>query len=129
MFRRQRENLSEATLTALSRSLAIIEFNLDGTVIQANANFLDLLGYKLDEIVGQHHRMFLGAEAAASPEYTAFWDKLRGGAYCADEFLRFGKNGTRVWLEPFAGRRSEWMKSTLPHCITKPSFTTAFSPL
>ncbi|KMO42813.1 histidine kinase [Methylobacterium variabile] len=99
MFRRQRENLSEATLTALSRSLAIIEFNLDGTVIQANANFLDLLGYKLDEIVGQHHRMFLGAEAAASPEYTAFWDKLRGGAYCADEFLRFGKNGTRVWLE------------------------------
>ncbi|AWN45617.1 histidine kinase [Methylobacterium terrae] len=99
MFRKARENLSDATLSALNKSLAIIEFNLDGTVIQANANFLALLDYRLDEISGKHHRMFLGEEAAASPDYAVFWDKLRAGAFFADEFLRFGKGGKRVWLE------------------------------
>ncbi|KMO43984.1 histidine kinase [Methylobacterium tarhaniae] len=99
MFWKQRETLSDATLSALNKSLAIIEFNLDGTVIHANPNFLNLLDYRLDEIVGQHHRMFLDKEAAASPDYTSFWDRLRAGEFCADEFLRFGKNHKRVWLE------------------------------
>ncbi|GJD60312.1 methyl-accepting chemotaxis protein [Methylobacterium frigidaeris] len=99
MFWKHRENLSDATMSALSKSLAIIEFNLDGTVIQANTNFLNLLDYRLDEIVGQHHRMFLDKEAAASPDYAMFWDKLRAGEFFADEFLRFGKNGKRIWLE------------------------------
>ncbi len=118
MFWKHRESVSEATLQALNKSLAIIEFNLDGTVIQANANFLDLLDYRLDEIVGQHHRMFLDKEAAASPDYAVFWDKLRAGEYFADEFLRFGKNHKRVWLEatynPFstpAASRSRWSSS------------------
>ncbi|TGD94219.1 PAS domain-containing protein, partial [Methylobacterium nonmethylotrophicum] len=99
MFRKRRENVAEATLEALKKSLAMIEFNLDGTVIQANANFLALLDYRLDEIVGKDHRMFLDKETAASSDYGMFWDKLRQGQFFAGEFLRFGNNGKRVWLE------------------------------
>ncbi|KMO29085.1 methyl-accepting chemotaxis protein [Methylobacterium aquaticum] len=99
MFRKHRESLSDATLQALNKSLAIIEFDLDGTVIDANANFLKLLEYRLDEVVGRHHRMFLDKADAESPDYATFWNKLRAGDYFANEYLRFGKNGKRVWLE------------------------------
>ncbi len=99
MFRKQRESLSHATLAAFDKSLAIIEFDLDGKVIKANANFLNLLDYRLDEIVGQHHRMFVDPETAAAPDYAEFWGKLRTGQFFAGEFLRFGKNRKRIWLE------------------------------
>lgn len=99
MFRKHRESLSDATLQALNKSLAIIEFDLDGTVIDANANFLKLLEYRLDEVVGRHHRMFLDKADAESPDYVTFWNKLRAGDYFANEYLRFGKNGKRIWLE------------------------------
>jgi methyl-accepting chemotaxis protein len=63
-----------ATLEAISRSQAIIEFNLDGTIITANPNFLSVMGYALDEIVGKHHSMFAEPGYADSSEYRAFWD-------------------------------------------------------
>lgn len=65
-------NLDRATLEAMSKSQAIIEFNLDGTIISANSNFLSLLGYELSEVVGKHHRMFLDPGNANSSEYLAF---------------------------------------------------------
>jgi methyl-accepting chemotaxis protein len=99
MFRKPRETVSDATLTALNKSLAVIEFDLDGAIIGANANFLDLMDYRLDEIAGKHHRIFLDPETAAAPDYAVFWDRLRTGQFSAGEFLRFGKNRKRVWLE------------------------------
>ncbi len=99
MFRKRQDDLCGAKLAALDKSLAIIEFNLDGTVITANANFLDQLDYRLDEIVGRHHRMFLDDETSNSAEYATFWETLRKGQFFAGEFLRIGKTGKRVWLE------------------------------
>nr|WP_295886328.1 methyl-accepting chemotaxis protein [uncultured Devosia sp.] len=88
-----------AALEAISNSQAIIEFNLDGTVIRANANFLSLLGYELAEIVGQHHRMFVEPAYAASAEYQAFWERLRKGQFDAAEYKRVGKGGREVWIQ------------------------------
>ncbi|KMO42812.1 histidine kinase [Methylobacterium variabile] len=99
MLRKRRHDLAEATLKALDQSLAIIELDMSGTILRANGNFLDVTGYRSEDVVGQHHRIFLGKEAAASPEYTAFWDTLRSGAHFAGEFQRFGKNGKCIWLE------------------------------
>ncbi|MDR3470320.1 MAG: methyl-accepting chemotaxis protein [Devosia sp.] len=87
------------TLAAISKSQAMIEFRLDGTVLSANENFLSLLGYSLDEIVGRHHRMFVDPAYAESAAYGQFWDRLRQGDYCADEFKRIGKGGHEVWIQ------------------------------
>ena len=78
-FFRRSANTTDAamTLTALDRSQAIIEFDLDGTVLTANQNFLNALGYTLAEIKGKRHIMFVEPAYAASPEYKRFWDDLR----------------------------------------------------
>jgi methyl-accepting chemotaxis protein len=86
---------SKKTLKALENSLAVIEFNLDGTIIKANKNFLSSVGYTLEEIVGKHHRIFLTPEEAKSVEYEHFWSKLKRGQTFNGEFIRrdkFGKN-------------------------------------
>jgi methyl-accepting chemotaxis protein len=83
---------------ALDRVQAIIEFELDGTIIAANDNFLDVFGYSADEVVGQHHRMFCEQEYAESPEYKALWQKLGAGEFLADEFKRVAKDGSTIWL-------------------------------
>ena len=88
-----------ATLAAISKSQAIIEFTPDGTVLTANANFLSVLGYQLPEIVGQHHRMFVDPTYANSGEYRAFWDRLRRGEFDAAEYKRIGKGGKEVWIQ------------------------------
>ena len=88
-----------AVYQALDRVMAIIEFDLDGTVITANQNFLDALGYELEDIVGKHHRMFCAPEYAESAEYAAFWEKLGKGEPVEAEFKRFGKDGREVWLQ------------------------------
>jgi methyl-accepting chemotaxis protein len=95
------KNPSEAAakIDALNRSQAVIEFELDGTVIIANENFLGALGYTLLEIQGKHHRMLVEPEFAASTEYVQFWDKLRRGEYQAAQFKRIGKGGREVWIE------------------------------
>ena len=90
---------TNATLEALSRSQAIIEFEPDGTIITANQNFLQAMGYTLPEIQGKHHSMFVDPAYKNSSEYQLFWDNLRRGQYQAAEFKRFGKNGTEVWIQ------------------------------
>ena len=87
-----------AVYQALDRVQAIIEFGLDGTVLSANENFLDLFGYTLDEIVGKHHRMFCDPAYADSDDYAELWKKLgRGEVHCA-ELKRLGKGGKEIWL-------------------------------
>ena len=88
-----------AKLQAIDKVQAVIEFNLDGTVITANDNFLKTLGYTLDEIKGQHHRMFCDAAYTSSSEYQAFWAKLNRGEYDAGTYQRFGKGGKEVWIQ------------------------------
>ena len=89
----------EGMIRAIDRSQAVIAFALDGTVISANENFLDIFGYSLDEVVGKHHRIFCDPGYSESPEYAQFWQKLGRGEYEADEFKRINKNGAEVWLQ------------------------------
>jgi methyl-accepting chemotaxis protein len=85
-------------VAAISRAQAMIEFQLDGTIVSANENFLGAVGYSLDEIQGRHHRMFVAPEYATSAEYEAFWQRLRSGEFISAEFKRFGKGGKEVWI-------------------------------
>ncbi len=89
----------EARSSAMDRSQAVIEFALDGTVLHANENFLAAVGYMLPEIVGRHHRMFCRPDLAASPEYTAFWQRLGAGSFDAGVYKRVAKDGSDVWLQ------------------------------
>ena len=89
----------EAKLAALGRSQAVIEFGMDGRVQDANANFLSVLGYSLDEIHGQHHSMFMSEAERQSPAYRAFWDRLARGEYDAGQYKRIGKGGREVWIQ------------------------------
>ncbi|WEK04440.1 MAG: methyl-accepting chemotaxis protein [Candidatus Devosia phytovorans] len=89
----------EAQIAAISRAQAVIEFGLDGTIRNANENFLATLGYSLDEITGRHHRMFVDPTHASSAEYRQFWERLRSGEYVAGEFQRVGKNGQPIWIQ------------------------------
>lgn len=88
-----------AKLAALDRSQAIIEFNMDGTIITANTNFLNTMGYSLDEIKGKHHRLFVEPGYADSDEYRAFWASLNRGEFQAAQYKRVGKGGKEVWIE------------------------------
>ena len=97
-----------AKLAALDKSQAIIEFELDGTILTANTNFLQTTGYTLAEIQGKHHGMFVDAATRESAEYRAFWTKLNHGEYQAAQFKRFAKGGREIWIEasynPILGR-------------------------
>jgi len=84
---------------AMNRSQAMIEFNLEGIILDANANFLTTLGYTLDEIKGKHHSMFVDPVYRAGPEYRIFWEKLGRGEYDAGQYKRIGKGGKEVWLQ------------------------------
>jgi len=84
---------------AASRSMAMIEFNLDGNVVNANENFLSVLGYSLGEIKGRHHGMFVDPEYRESDAYRQFWAKLRGGDFVAGEFKRIGRGGREVYIQ------------------------------
>jgi len=86
-------------IDAISRAQAMIEFNLDGTIITANENFLQTLGYSLSEIKGKHHRMFCETSYTNSSEYADFWKKLGNGEFISDEFLRIGKGGRHVHIQ------------------------------
>jgi methyl-accepting chemotaxis protein len=99
MFVRRSNADAQAKLAAVSRSQAMIEFNMDGTIITANQNFLDLLGYRLDEIKGKHHSMFVAADQRHSAEYRAFWAALNRGEFQAAEFKRIAKDGHEIWIE------------------------------
>ncbi|SMQ62795.1 methyl-accepting chemotaxis sensory transducer with Pas/Pac sensor [Devosia lucknowensis] len=86
-------------LAAISRSQAVIEFDLDGTIRTANENFCSVMGYRLEEIRGHHHRMFVSPEDAASSRYKEFWQSLARGEFQAAEYLRVGKHGREVWIQ------------------------------
>ncbi|HVJ66177.1 MAG TPA: PAS domain-containing methyl-accepting chemotaxis protein [Bdellovibrionota bacterium] len=88
----------EGKINAISKAQATIEFNLDGTIITANENFTNTVGYSLDEIKGKHHRMFCDPAYTSSPEYQAFWQKLGRGEFDAGEYKRFGKGAKEVWI-------------------------------
>ncbi len=89
---------NQGYLNAIHRSQAVIEFNMDGTIITANENFLGAIGYRLDEIQGQHHRMFVEPEFAASTEYREFWEKLNRGEFEAKDYKRLAKGGREIWI-------------------------------
>jgi methyl-accepting chemotaxis protein len=88
-----------AQVDAIRRSQAVIEFELDGTILTANQNFLDVVGYRLDEVQHHHHRMFVDPTMAATEEYREFWAELAAGRFQAGEYKRFGKGGKEVWLQ------------------------------
>ncbi|WP_428409352.1 methyl-accepting chemotaxis protein [Hyphococcus sp.] len=92
-------NETRAKVEAISRSQAVIEFELDGTIIAANDAFLSVMGYTRDEIVGKHHRMFATPAFAKSPEYQHHWDRLRNGEFIEGHFERVAKNGDPVWIQ------------------------------
>ena len=89
----------EATVAAIGRSQAVIEFQMDGTILTANETFLKTLGYSLEEIQGRHHRMFVEPAEQNSAAYAEFWVKLNRGDYQAGEYKRIGKGGKEVWIQ------------------------------
>ncbi len=90
---------AEGKMAAIDKAQAIIEFNMDGTVITANQIFLNIVGYSLQEIEGQHHRMFCDPTYGNSPDYKAFWGKLNRGEFDSGEYPRRGKGGAEAWLQ------------------------------
>ncbi|OSI70724.1 MULTISPECIES: methyl-accepting chemotaxis protein [Bradyrhizobium] len=99
MFGRKSRNDADAQLAAIGRSQAMIEFAMDGTILTANQNFLNALGYSLDEIKGKKHAMFMPADQRDGAEYKAFWAELNRGEYQASEFKRIAKGGREIWIE------------------------------
>ncbi len=86
-------------ISAIERSQASIEFDMQGNILTANENFLNTLGYTLADIVGKHHSMFVDPAYRNSSEYRQFWDKLGRGEYDAGEYKRIGKNGIERWIQ------------------------------
>lgn len=97
--KRQVESEAAARLAAIQRSQAMISFELDGTIVDANENFLKPMGYTLSEVQGQHHRIFVDEAYRASPEYKEFWARLRSGEYVTGEYRRIAKDGSPVWIQ------------------------------
>ena len=89
----------EGQIDAISKSQAVIEFNMDGTIITANENFLQTIGYSLSEIQGRHHRMFVERGYGNSLEYGRFWENLNAGQYDSGEYKRFTKSGDEIWIQ------------------------------
>jgi methyl-accepting chemotaxis protein len=90
---------SSGQLEAIGKAQAVIEFSMDGKILNANENFLKALGYSLAEIKGQHHSMFAESAYRLSPEYRAFWEKLGRGEFDAGQYKRIGKGGREVWIQ------------------------------
>ncbi|MGJ0456641.1 PAS domain-containing methyl-accepting chemotaxis protein [Aliarcobacter cryaerophilus] len=84
---------------AINKSNAVIEFDMNGNILNANDNFLNTLGYKKDDIVGKHHSIFCEENYKNSNEYKEFWKKLNRGEFDSGEYLRIGKNGNHVWIQ------------------------------
>lgn len=89
----------EGQIAAVGRSQAVIEFELDGTIRHANENFLNAVGYTLDEIKGKHHSIFVDPTEVNSTAYRSFWDDLRAGKFQAATYKRVGKGGREVWIQ------------------------------
>ena len=94
-----RNKVADAKFTALDRSQAIIEFKIDGTIIDANENFLNAVGYEKSEIVGKHHKIFVRESERNHDDYKSFWESLRNGEFKSDEFCRVTKDGREIWIQ------------------------------
>jgi len=99
MFGRRNRDDVKAQIDAIGRSQAVIEFAMDGTIITANQNFLDTLGYAIEEIRGRNHSMFVTADQHGGAEYRDFWAALKRGEFQAGEFMRIAKGGHEIWIE------------------------------
>ncbi len=94
------ENLDYAAqMVAISRSQSVIEFTIHGIITRANDNFLKVMGYRLEEILGKHHSIFVDRADRDSPEYAHFWQNLAKGEYQEAQFRRIAKSGKEVWIE------------------------------
>lgn len=93
------ERVNTGILAALDRSQAVVEFALDGTITSANANFLTIAGYTLDEIVGRHHSLFVDPAEVTGKSYKKFWKDLASGEVQEGEFKRIGKDGAEIWMQ------------------------------
>ena len=104
----------EYQIDAIGREQMIVEFDLDGRIRNANPNFLKLTGYSLNEMVGQHHSMFMLPDQVNSVEHREFWARLRRGEFISGEYPRRGKNGVTVWLQgsynPVKNAKGEFYK-------------------
>ena len=89
----------ECQIAAIDKAQAVIEFGLDGRILEANENFLNTLGYSANEVRSQHHSMFLDAAERQTPEYRAFWERLGRGEYDAGRYRRVAKGGREVWIQ------------------------------
>src|SRR3569833_371711 len=107
-------------IDAVGRSQAIIEFNLDGTIITANENFLGALGYRLDEVQGKHHSIFVSEADRSSADYREFWNKLRAGEFQSCEFKRIAKDGRTIWIQ--ASYNPLFDRSGKPYKVVKFAF-------
>lgn len=94
-----RSQMESSFVQAVDRSMAVIEFDLQGHVLNANSNFLKVMGYRLEDIRGQHHRLFCQPEEAQSAAYREFWSCLNRGEYRSGQFRRVDKRGVSVWLQ------------------------------
>jgi methyl-accepting chemotaxis protein len=92
-------NRALAQAAAIDKSQAVIEFKLDGTIVTANRNFLDAMGYSLAEIQGRHHSLFVAPAERDSAAYRQFWARLNHGEFQAAQYKRFGKDGKEIWIQ------------------------------
>src|SRR5580692_3459955 len=92
-------NRALAQAAAIDKSQAVIEFKLDGTIVTANRNFLDAMGYSLAEIQGRHHSLFVAPAERDSAAYRQFWARLNHGEFQAAQYKRFGKGGKEIWIQ------------------------------
>ena len=99
LFRKSGAHPAQEVLDAFGRVQGMITFDLTGTILEVNDQFIAVMGYSRAELIGQKHAMFLLGDEASSPAYKIFWEKLRGGEAHVDTFARRAKNGARVWLE------------------------------
>jgi methyl-accepting chemotaxis protein len=99
MFAALNTREAHAKLAALDRVQGVIEFDLEGRILSANRNFLDVVGYTLPEIVGQHHSMFMDPAQRDSAAYRAFWERLRAGTFESGQFQRVGRGGRQIWIQ------------------------------
>ncbi|MBO9511543.1 PAS domain-containing methyl-accepting chemotaxis protein [Erythrobacter sp. A6_0] len=94
-----RQSHFQALSDAVRHSHAVIEFGLDGEILEANAIFLDLFGYRRDQLIGRHHRMLCTAGHSQSEEYRRFWDRLRNGDHASGRFCRVDRSGREIWIQ------------------------------
>ena len=89
----------EGQIAAIQKSQCVVSFDLDGTILTANDNFLAVMGYALDDVVGRHHRLFVDAATAASDEYREFWERLCAGQHLSSKFRRLARDGSEKWIQ------------------------------